>query len=84
MADNEEFDESAIFLGVLYIVQRGQFQNIEDPSLVGLGYQMLPIATIQNMQSFNHILMRFTGYRTLIVHSSHQSEILHSLIFVLQ
>ena len=41
------------------IVGGGKLQNIEDVSLVDFGYQMVPLATSQNMQSFNHILMCF-------------------------
>ena len=59
IGDNNEFNDSAIFWGVLLIVGRGKLQNIENASLVDLGYQMLPLATSQNMQSFNHILMCF-------------------------
>ena len=33
-----EFEDSAVFWGVLHIAEGGQFQIIEDPSLVGLGY----------------------------------------------
>ena len=59
MGDNKESNDSAIFWGVLLIVGRGKLQNIEDSSLVILSYQMLPLATSQNVQSFNHILICF-------------------------
>ena len=49
MGDNKEFDDSAIFWAVLLIVGGGKLQNIEDPSLVGLGYQLLPLATSKLM-----------------------------------
>ena len=49
MDDNKEFNDSAIFSGVLLIVGRGKLQNIEDPSLVILGYQLLPLATSKLM-----------------------------------
>ena len=50
MGDNKEFNDSAIFWGVLLIVG-GKLQNIEDSSLVHLGYQMLPLATSQIIQN---------------------------------
>ena len=34
IGDNKEFNDSAIFWGVLLIVGGGKLQNIEDPSLV--------------------------------------------------
>ena len=87
MGDNKEFNDSAIFWGVLLNVGGGKLQNIEDASFVDLGYQMLPLGTSQNMQSFIYILyvlpFSLVWDRTLIVHTSHQSEILHSLIFYL-
>ena len=49
MGDNEEFNDSAIFWGVLLIVCMGKLQNIEDSSLVILGYQLLPLATSRLM-----------------------------------
>ena len=49
MGDNKEYDDLAIFWGVLLIVGRGKFQNIEDSSLVILGYQLLPLATSKLM-----------------------------------
>ena len=82
MSDNKEFNDSAQFL---LMVGLWKLQNIECASLVDLGYQMLPLATSQNMQSSNHILIclpfSLVWDRTLIVHTSHQSEIFHSLIF---
>ena len=61
MDDNKEFDESTIdsIWGVLLIVGGWYFQNMEDTWLVGLDYQSFPLATSQNMQSFNHILTCF-------------------------
>ena len=49
MGDNKEFNDSAIFSGVLFIVGGGKLQNIEDPSFVILGYQLLPLATSKLM-----------------------------------
>ena len=49
MGDNKEFSDSAIFWGVILIVGGGKLQNIEDPSLVILGYQLLPLATSKLM-----------------------------------
>ena len=49
MGDNEEFNDSPIFWGVLLIVGEGKLQNIEDSPLVILGYQLLPIATSKLM-----------------------------------
>ena len=48
MGDNKEFNDLAIFWGVLLIVG-GKLQNIEDSSLVILGYQSLPPATSKLM-----------------------------------
>ena len=45
MGDNKEFNDSAIFWGVLLIVGGGKLQKIEDSSLVILGYLLLPLAT---------------------------------------
>ena len=45
MGDNKEFNDSAIFSGVLLIVGGGNLQNIEDSSLVIISYQLLPLAT---------------------------------------
>ena len=45
MGDNKEFNNSAIFWGVLFSVGGGNLQIIEDSSLVTLDYQLLPIAT---------------------------------------
>ena len=45
MGDNKEFDESAIFWGVLLSVWGVMLQNIEDSSLVIFGYQLLLLAT---------------------------------------
>ena len=60
MGDNKEFNDSAIFWGFLLIVSEGKLQNIEDPSLVILGYQLLPLGTSQNMHRFNQILTCFS------------------------
>ena len=49
MADNKEFNDSAIFCGVLLIVGKEKLQNIEDPSLVIIGYQLLLLATSKLM-----------------------------------
>ena len=43
MGDNKEFNDSAIFWGVLLIVGGEKLQNIEDSSLVILTYQLLPL-----------------------------------------
>ena len=59
MGNHKEFDDSAIFWGVLLIVGLGKLGNIEDSSLIISGYQLLPLATSQSMQSFNYILMCF-------------------------
>ena len=42
MGDNKKFDDWAIFWGVLLIVVLGKLWNIEDSSLVILGYQLCP------------------------------------------
>ena len=49
MGDSKESDDSAIFSGVLLLVEGGKLQNIEDSSLVILGYCMLPVATSKLM-----------------------------------
>ena len=49
MGDNKEFNNSAIFWGVLLIVGGGKLENIEDSSLVILDYQLLPLATSKLM-----------------------------------
>ena len=49
MHDNKEFNDSAIFLDVLPIVGAQKLKKIEDPSLVILGYQLLPLATSKLM-----------------------------------
>ena len=46
---NKEFDDSAIFLGVLLIVGLAKLHNIEDSSFIILGYQVLPLATSKLM-----------------------------------
>ena len=83
--DYKEFNDSVICWGVLHIVGGGKLQNIEDSSLVILAYQLLSLAISHSMQKFNHILMvlpfNLVWDRTVIVHTSHQSEILHSLNF---
>ena len=43
MDDNKEVDDSAFW--VLLIIGGVKRQNIENPSLVILGYQFLPLAT---------------------------------------
>ena len=47
--DIKEFNDSAIFSGVLFIVGRVKLRIIKDFSLVILGYQLLPIATSKLM-----------------------------------
>ena len=49
MGDNKEFNDSAIFWGVLLIVGGWKLQNIEDSSLGILGYQLLPLASSKSM-----------------------------------
>ena len=49
MGDNKEFNDSSIFWGVLFIVDGWKLQNIEDTSLVILGYQLLSLATSKLM-----------------------------------
>ena len=49
MGDNKEFNNSAIFWGVLLILVGGKLQNIEDSSLVILSYQLLPLETSKLM-----------------------------------
>ena len=46
---NRIFDVLGIFWGGLLIVGGEKLQNIEDSSLVILGYQMLPLATSKLM-----------------------------------
>ena len=46
---NRKFYDSAIFWGVLLIIEGGKIQNIEDSSLVILGYQLFPWATSKLM-----------------------------------
>ena len=46
--ENRKFDDSAIFWG-LYLLLAEKLQNIEDSSLVILGYQLLPLATSKLM-----------------------------------
>ena len=45
MGDNNEFDDSGIFWGVLHIVGGGKLQNIEDSGLIILDCQLLLLAT---------------------------------------
>ena len=59
MDDNKDIYGSGIFWGVLLIVGCGKLLNIGRPLLVGLGYELLPLATSQNMENFNHIFMYF-------------------------
>ena len=59
MYDIKEFNDSVILWGILLMVGLWKLQYIEDASLVDLSYQILPLATSQNMQRFNHILMCF-------------------------
>ena len=47
MSDKIKFYVSAIVWSDSLIIDRWQLQNIEDPSLVALGYQLLPQATSQ-------------------------------------
>ena len=76
MGDNKEFNDSAIFWGVLLIAGGGKLQNIEDPSLVILGYQLLPLATsklIDDNKEFNdsevfYSLLVGENFRTLKIH----------------
>ena len=49
MGYSKEFDDSAIFWGVLLIVGVGKLQNIEDSSYMILSYQLLPLATSKLM-----------------------------------
>ena len=47
---------SGIFWGVLLIVGEGELMTIEDPSLSGYGYQLLPLATnylVDNNREFD-------------------------------
>ena len=79
VADNKEFNDSAIVWGILLSVGGGKLQNIEDLSLVILGYQLLPLATnklIGDNKEFNDsaifwgVLLIIGGgsYRALKVH----------------
>ena len=45
VSNNREFDNSHIFLGVLFIVGGEELMTIEGPSLSAHGYQLLSIAT---------------------------------------
>ena len=47
--ENKKIDVLGIFWGALLIVGGGKLQNIEDASLVILGYQLLPLATSKLM-----------------------------------
>ena len=53
MGDNKEFNDSAIFWGVLLIVGGGNLQNIEGSSLVTIGFQLLLLATSKLMGNYN-------------------------------
>ena len=80
MGDNKEFNDSAIFWGVLLIAGGWKLQNIEDSSLVILGYQLLPPATNKLMgdnKEFNdsvifwgvfYSLLAGKNFRTLKIH----------------
>ena len=76
MGDNKEFNDSAIFWGVLLIVGGGKLQNIEDSSLVDLGYQLLLLATSQLMgdnKQFNDSASYFEVFYSLLVGEKFQS-----------
>ena len=69
MGDNKEFNDSTSFWGVLLIVGGAKLQNIEDSSLVILGYQLLPLATSKVMgdnKEFNDSAI-FWGVYSLLV-----------------
>ena len=79
MGDNKEFNDSAIFWGILLIPGWWKLQNIEDSSLVILGYQLLPLATSKLMgdnKEFNDSAIFWGGllivgggnFRTLKIH----------------
>ena len=79
MGDNKEFNDSVIFWGVLLIVGGGKLQNIEDPSLMILGYQLLPLVTNKLMgdnKEFNDsaifwgvlLIVGGENFRTLTIH----------------
>ena len=79
IGDNKEFNDSAIFWGVLLIVGGGKLQKIEDSSLVILGYQLLPLATSKLMgdnKEFNDsaifwgvlVIVGGGNFRTLKIH----------------
>ena len=79
MGDHKEFNDSAIFWGVLLIVGQAKLQNIEDSSLVILGYQLLPLATsklmgdskdlmIQPYFEVFYSLLEWESFRTLKIH----------------
>ena len=54
--NNREFDVSAIFCGVLFILGIGELMTIEYPSLSFHGYQLLHITTsyiVGNNQEFD-------------------------------
>ena len=75
MGDNMEFNDSAIFWGVLLIVGREKLQIIEDPSLVILCYHLLLLATSKLMgdnKEFNDLAI-FWGV-LLIVGGEKTSE----------
>ena len=47
VGNNNKFDVSNIFGGVLLIVGGGELITIKDPSLSAHGYQLLPLSTSQ-------------------------------------
>ena len=49
MGDNKEFNDSTIFWGVIITVWEGELKNIEDSSLVILGYQLWYLSTSKLM-----------------------------------
>ena len=69
MGDNKEFNDSAIFWGVLVIVGGGKLQKIEDSSLVILGYQLLPLATSKLMVIIRNLMIQpyFEVFYSLLV-----------------
>ena len=55
MGGNKELNDSAIFWHVLLIVGGRKLQNIEDSSLVILGYQLLPNKLKGDNKGFNDL-----------------------------
>ena len=79
MGDNKEFNDSAIFLGVLLIVGGGKLQNIQDPSLVILDYQLLPIATSKLMSDKKELMIHpyFEVFYSLLVGENFRTFKIH-------